>query len=550
MQLLLSSLYCISNVCVGVIKFVVRALFLSLDGVQTDANSACAHRLTRRALAPTRDIPRCFIGNRNCEKWWMSATVELLDHPQRSGSVHSPLRPAHLTYAVVHPDQTSPYNIDDITVPLLDLSVPPEHPSLEKEVSKPAVFDGTDIRQYGADFVHLTQEFHVKAVYRMWVNSSAAAILRSPSWNPSLAARAYAYLSDIARDIDFWANLFNLVSACGYVFADFARGYVQHHANVTRVMYIVLAFAVQFQANCYLFAWQGSDPAPHWQAKWAEWLNVLGSFGYVCTSFMYMYESNPSIELSVLLIEASCVLLFVVSALLYIYAWITDMPDHRNRGLTWRDTDMWANLFNAAAGLIYAVSSIAGLWVHFNPLTRIHAGTVSGQHVLVSVFGNSLGESEALRIVSKINVWGDACYVASAVAYYLSWIRDVLWDQPIVDIATAPTSAEVVKDLLLLYEPEWCLMDASLLTSTWETVVTEYVNTHVPTLGYLQERYVLDDVATGYQVFGCVCKRSCIKFRNTATPRATRHGEAGKHRRSLRKGPIFREPSMVTTIDR
>lgn len=140
-----------------------------------------------------------------------------------------------------------------------------------------------------------------------------------------------------------------VAAAVGYVAVDFSRGFLDQHTIAEDVGYSFLAATYFADAVLYWFSWQGAWPHPDSVAVAADYMNMLASFGYVCTSLLYPFEAGPhgaAVFAVVLGVEAALAALFVADALAYTWAWYSTAPPVPHRGCSLRDVDLWVNLLN------------------------------------------------------------------------------------------------------------------------------------------------------------------------------------------------------------
>lgn len=220
------------------------------------------------------------------------------------------------------------------------------------------------------------------------------------------------YLDDILQDYVLWGNLFNLLGCLGYVGTDLARGYFNDHVTVSSIAYIVLAWVFVFDSIVYWAAWQGCEEPPVASARLADFFNILGSFGYAATAFMYPYEESEQMLFTVITIESVLAIVFLVSCLAYMKAWLYYLQPTpaAPRGCTIWDADMWANLTQVLAALAYVVAQGVGLWYFYTyPRDR----------------KRSIVTSEAMSFISRVGFFGDVLYAVAAACYCYVWVRDV-----------------------------------------------------------------------------------------------------------------------------
>ena len=110
----------------------------------------------------------------------------------------------------------------------------------------------------------------------------------------------------------------------------------------------------------YWFGWQGNARPPGHSGTLGDTFNILGSTIFLITSFMYLYESHVSVLVLVMMMEAVANVIFFVSAMGYMYAWVRV---DKQRGCILSNSEMWANCMNVLGACIYIFSSLGVLWL-------------------------------------------------------------------------------------------------------------------------------------------------------------------------------------------
>jgi hypothetical protein len=275
---------------------------------------------------------------------------------------------------------------------------------------------------------------------------------QSPSVLPLITSFAGGVRSgwqDYVGDYVLQANLLYVVASVFYVWCNYSRGYLDDHAGFTDGLYIVLAAGFVVDAVLYLYSWQGAWPPPGYAALWGDYINIIASVGYLLTACMYIVETSEAMVQAVMAIEAGMVVLFVIDALLYHYAWLVTVPPGvRGRGCTWVDLDCWGNVLNIVPACLYLVASVVGMWVHQMQRRRYESGAGGGLSSVDGGFGSPAdpgdlspgGTFPALRAMSRINVWADVLYLADALVLCAAWWRDLR-----LELAPARSADLVVK---------------------------------------------------------------------------------------------------------
>jgi hypothetical protein len=271
---------------------------------------------------------------------------------------------------------------------------------------------------------------------------SAVTRSRSQCW---LRCRAVA--RDLNSDLVLSANVFCIVAATGYVYGDFARGFLNSNADFSTALFIVIGAMYLIDAWAYLFAWQGNAGSPGFLGASGDIFNIAASTCYACTSYMYPFETSETLIRCVIFIEGVGNICFFLSALGYLYYFLT--TDKETRGCKLSNVELWANVFNLLPSIVYIFASLGTILFHFARPHKVHhddappsAGGDTDAWVSailsllpdVSPSAHSLGEDHApssvntsaeLRMMSKLSVVADILYVLGAVFYLITWYRDV-----------------------------------------------------------------------------------------------------------------------------
>jgi hypothetical protein len=256
-------------------------------------------------------------------------------------------------------------------------------------------------------------------------------------------AKIVAFASDLNSDLLFYASTYSVIGCIAYALLDFYRGFT---TNVSTSIYILASWLFVVDGLIYLFSWQGNNEAPGPIGLLADVFNILASFGFFVTSFLYLREdsANQEIVRMVLFIEAASNVLYFFSALCYLYSWYVTSEKTPCEG---QNPECWANATNILASVVYLASSLATLLYHFSLKQSKQRGNVpawpSGNNSTISFFGDGnpfvppdpLGPSEGrnwdlvvmsqeLRFMSKLSVFGDTLYLISAIFFWVTWYRD------------------------------------------------------------------------------------------------------------------------------
>jgi len=185
------------------------------------------------------------------------------------------------------------------------------------------------------------------------------------------------------------------------------------------LLYKVFGYVHVINAVMYLWVWAEEKKPIFSLFCLPDWLNVLGSFLYLATSYMYhleyvlvegeyvhsqLFPAVRRIELAAALIELGAAIGWVAQWRAVLLADYLRSPESTlGRGFTLDDPDMWANI---------SVIVGAGLYVQYN---------------LIVVINPSHYET------SDIYVTGDLWYLSNALFYLLCSFRDCefLWFMPI-----------------------------------------------------------------------------------------------------------------------
>ena len=251
--------------------------------------------------------------------------------------------------------------------------------------------------------------------------------------------------SDLQRDPLFLANALNLVFMLLYTLLDFFRAWDASNPTVVSAGLVILGWGYVLDALLYVQSYGREWPAG--AALVGEATNVVGSLLYAVTSVLYFWETDSATDSDVIYcMEATSTGIFLVCGTCYFVAWYEQPAAKRaGRGCDLRDLDLWANLFNVAASIVYVVAAANGLMLHFSsrdaliesvapPPLPPHAGNSTMAEAAVtaaSTLGAAvLGEwkpgrpAEILRSMAKVYVYGDILWTIDAGLYIAAWVRD------------------------------------------------------------------------------------------------------------------------------
>jgi len=299
---------------------------------------------------------------------------------------------------------------------------------------------------------------YTPSFWRMWSRSqkrkqepstsvaplSAVTRSRSQCW-----LRCQAVARDLNSDLVLSANVFCIVAATGYVYGDFARGFLSNNAAFSNALFILIGAIYLVDAWAYLFAWQGNAGSPGFLGASGDIFNIAASTCYACTSYIYPFETSETLIRCVIFIEGLGNVFFFLSALGYLYYFLT--TDKETRGCKLNNVELWANLFNLLPSIVYVFASMGTILFHFARAHKIHhddaSSSVGGSgdsdawvsavlsllpdvspaaHLLGDDHSpSSVNTSAELRMMSKLSVVADIGYVLGAVFYLITWYRDV-----------------------------------------------------------------------------------------------------------------------------
>jgi hypothetical protein len=132
-------------------------------------------------------------------------------------------------------------------------------------------------------------------------------------------------------DFFFWGSILDLGGACGYVAADFMRGYFNANPDASNLLYQVLGAAFVIESLCFALSWrQASYRVGFWPHMATEYLNVFSCLIYLTTASMYGYRGvkhdaqTIAIGNAVVWLEACAACTFLIDACLYWWVWCID----------------------------------------------------------------------------------------------------------------------------------------------------------------------------------------------------------------------------------
>jgi len=257
-------------------------------------------------------------------------------------------------------------------------------------------------------------------------------------------------LKDNYKDPLFLGHVLNLIFMIFYVLLDFSRSWDTANPTTVSAGFIILGIGYIFDSILYLQSW--GDEWPTGIALYGELLNILGSVIYACSAVMYLYEGEAPDADSVFIIEATATVIFLVDAIFYFMAWYAAEAIAPRKGCHYMDINLWGHLLNIAPAIIYVMSAINGLIIHFatrdslieDPLPPYINNTFipSDTHSLYDLSSSALFFSNGWSIVStlgewkperpasivremtKIYIWGDLLWTIDAAILLAGWCID------------------------------------------------------------------------------------------------------------------------------
>jgi len=306
----------------------------------------------------------------------------------------------------------------------------------------------------------------------------------SPRARVWLARARLSVPTGLLRDPLFMGHALNVVFMVLYSLLDFFRAWDASNAAVVGAGLIALGFGFLLDAALYLLSWNPSMAPGAWPTGAAlagEALNLMGSALYAATSVLYLYEPESAFDTDLVFgMEAVSTLVFLLDAVVYFVVWYAaPAKKARGKGCNWRDLDLWSNLLNVAAALIYVVAAANGLLLHFStrsglvealrpaglpsplpaptptllpaptllpsaaPLALLAAVRLKARAPVLAPLPSpsalsplplpapALGEewsptrpSAVLREMARVYVWGDVVWTIDALFFLAAWARD------------------------------------------------------------------------------------------------------------------------------
>lgn len=255
------------------------------------------------------------------------------------------------------------------------------------------------------------------------------------------------------KDVALYANVLNVLGMVLFVALDYERGYLAGKGVLGDVGFIVGAIVFIVDAFLFLAVWEGASPHPGRTAIWAEYMNVLGSLIYLQTAFEYSQEdSSKSLTDSVFVEEALATFIFFLSALLGFGSYLQDFtiddallvdpvapsasddhtesllaeedrpvaptPRRRSNGCTPRavlavgrqmatDINFWCNVLNVLPAVVYLVSALGTVQLHFASRDDLLQTTAGPVHASAPLLPDGASDGTA-AIVGSAAVAGTA----------------------------------------------------------------------------------------------------------------------------------------------
>ena len=192
-------------------------------------------------------------------------------------------------------------------------------------------------------------------------------------------------------DYFFWASVLDLGGACGYVAADFMRGYFNAHPDASNMLYQILGVAFVIESLCFAMSWQQATyRVGCWPHMAAEYLNIVACLMYLSTACMYGYRGgfqDPqtiAIGNAVVSIELVAALLFTADSSLYWWTWCVDNLEAEEelvgvgaqegrvcarhawlcfRRNSCRNVEMQEHVWNVIPSLVYVTAAVVSVYL-------------------------------------------------------------------------------------------------------------------------------------------------------------------------------------------
>jgi hypothetical protein len=248
---------------------------------------------------------------------------------------------------------------------------------------------------------------------------------------------AVRVLRDNLLDPLFLGHLLNLLFMVCYTILDFARGWDAANPKVVSVGFIVLGVGYVGDAWLYLRSW--GEEWPTGVALAGEVLNLVGSVIYACSAVMYLYQSQVADSDAVFIIEATATFIFLLDAVLYLMAWYAaePVPSVGRTGCHPLSINLWGHLLNVAPAIIYVISAVNGLMLHFSTRDSLiesaeappgsgGGGGGGGSGVREGTLGDWRPEHPAnvVREMAKVYIYGDLLWTIDAAVLMVGWCMD------------------------------------------------------------------------------------------------------------------------------
>jgi hypothetical protein len=238
-----------------------------------------------------------------------------------------------------------------------------------------------------------------------------------------------------------WGSLTYLLTASLYLYARYYPDYLAAHQLFNDLLWTIAAAIYVYQAVYYHLSWQGLDRNLTFNEVWALHCNTYGCAGFLVSSAMYLWNDDPSVLKATAWFEFVFYVICFFEAFFCVLSWWDDFRERDGADVRpwywWPfdaliDVSMYANMLDLLSGILYLMSSVAGLAINKRTLSTIDTPAEIAQW---SNHGEFTPPEYVVTTTYNINLWGriaDTSYfVDSFLFLWLSWVELVAAEEEV-----------------------------------------------------------------------------------------------------------------------
>lgn len=235
------------------------------------------------------------------------------------------------------------------------------------------------------------------------------------------------------KDAYMWGSLTYLATATLYLYARYNPDVLASHQLFNDLLWTIAAAIYVYQAVFYHLSWQGMDRNLTFNEVWALHCNTYGCAGFVVSSAMYLWNDDPNVVKATAWFEFVFYVICFFEAFFCVLSWWDDFRGRDgadDRPWYWWpfdaliDVSMYANMLDLLSGILYLMSSVAGLAINKRTLSTIDTPAEIAQW---SNHGEFTPPQYVVTTTYNINLWGkiaDTSYfVDSFLFLWMAWVE-------------------------------------------------------------------------------------------------------------------------------